>query len=415
MFSDQNSHSEPEDNLLNRPLADYYLILISAILLLGLGVMMVLSASSPYAGGNPEIRSPYAFAIRQTIFLAAGGVVGWVISRIQPKSLARFGRLAITLAALLLLTIALLALSSSSAAIGDRGNTNWLGISKQLAIQPSEFAKLALVLWASATFAERVRKLDRPEKLIIPFVPVSAILIGLVLAGKDLGTAMILGLIVLSLLWFVGTPMRILAGLAAVAGVVVGLLAMTSANRLTRIKVWLDPASDPDIAAQPISSMYALASGGWWGVGLGAGKQKWGGLRNGAHTDFIFSVIGEELGFVGVLVVLILFAILGFAGLRVALRSDHPLSRTLAAGITSWFIFQATINIMVVLNLLPVLGIPLPFISYGGSSLVANLMGLGMLLSCARNEPEARRVLAARRSRNKIPKQLKLKSARTGR
>ncbi|PID97936.1 MAG: cell division protein FtsW, partial [Actinomycetales bacterium] len=325
MFSDQNSHGEPEDNLLNRPLADYYLVLISAVLLLGLGVMMVLSASSPYAGGNPEIRSPYTFAIRQTIFLAAGGVVGWIISRLQPKVLARFGRLAITFAALLLLAVALLAVFSSSAAIGTRGNTNWLGISKQLAIQPSEFAKLALVLWASATFSERVRKLDQPEKLIIPFVPVSAILIGLVLAGKDLGTAMILGLIVLSLLWFVGTPMRILAGLGAVAGVVAGLLAMTSANRLTRIKVWLDPASDPDIAAQPIASMYALASGGWWGVGLGAGKQKWGGLRNGAHTDFIFSVIGEELGLVGVLVVLTLFAILGFAGLRVALRSDHPL------------------------------------------------------------------------------------------
>lgn len=387
--------AQPEAGLLTKPLIDYYLVLISAGLLAALGVMMVLSSSTPYAGGNPNISSPYEFAIRQVIFLAAGIPMAFLFSRLRLDILAKLGWVGWGLAVLLLGAVAL----TTSRSIGERGNTNWLSINSQLAIQPSEFAKLALVVWAAAIMAAKVRKLDQPKHLIVPFIPGAALIITLVLAGRDLGTAMVMALIVVALLWFVGTPMRIMGILTGLGMVVIGGLALGNANRLSRIMVWLNPASDPDRASQPVSALYAMASGGWWGVGLGAGKQKWGGLKDGAHTDFIFAVIGEELGLVGVLLVLGLFSVIGLIGLRIALRSDEPFSRILAAGLSAWFVVQAGINILVVLNLLPVLGIPLPFMSYGGSALVANLIALGVLLACARNEPEARKALRAARKK----------------
>lgn len=394
-----------EDARHGKPLTDYYLVGISAILLCSLGIIMVLSASSAYAGS--KLNSPYEFAIRQAIFLVAGIILALVFARMRPEHLAKLAWPGWALATILLVVVAI-----SSRSIGERGNTNWLSINNQLAIQPSEFTKLAIVVWAAAIFAARVKKLDQPKNLVWPFVPFAVVLMALVLAGRDLGTAMIMGLIVLAILWFIGTPMRILGTLSAVIAVLVGVLVAANANRMTRILVWLNPSTNTDIASQPTAALYALASGGFWGVGLGAGRQKWGGLADGAHTDFIFAVIGEELGLIGVLCVLALFGMLGFAGLRIALRSDHPFTRILAAGLSAWFIFQSMINILVVLNVLPVLGIPLPFISYGGSALVANLIGLGMLLACARNEPEARQALAARRTKRK-PRVMSLAQSRS--
>lgn len=402
-----NTAVKRDESLFAKPMADYYLIALSAALLVAIGMMMVLSASSPYAGSR--IGNPYAFAVRQAIFLVAGLPVAWWVSRRTPEFLAKIGWLGWGLAVVLLGLVAI-----GGRSVGERGNTNWLLINSQLAIQPSEFAKLALVVWSAAIFSAKIRYIDQPKHLALPFVPFAAVIIGLVLAGKDLGTAMIMGLIVLAVLWFIGTPMRILGVIATAAAVLVGVLALGNLNRLTRILAWLNPASDPDVAAQPVSAMYALASGGWWGVGLGYGKQKWGGMMDGAHTDFIFAVIGEELGLVGVLLVLALFATIGLVGLRIAMRSDHPFTRILAAGLSAWFVFQAMINILVVLNLLPVLGIPLPFISYGGSALVANLIGLGMLLACARNEPDARKALASAKKREK-PRVTKLVDAAVGR
>lgn len=377
-------------NVATRPLIDYYLVLISSALLVSLGLIMVLSASSAYAASMHG--QPYVFFIRQGIFLLAGLALAVLFSRLRPNVIMKLGWPAWALASVLLLLVVILPNS-----IGERGNTNWLAINSQLAIQPSEFTKLAVVVWAAAVFAGRVKKIDQPKYLVWPFVPFVAVLIALVLAGKDLGTAMVLGLIVMSVLWFIGTPMRILATLGLGTAALVGLLVVANPNRMSRIMVWLNPSSNPDVAAQPMAALYALASGGWWGVGLGGSRQKWGGLQDGAHTDFIFAVIGEELGLFGVVSVLLLFGTLGFVGLRIAIRSDEPFTRILAAGLAAWLSIQAIINILVVLNILPVLGIPLPFMSYGGSALVANLIGLGMLLSCARNEPEARKALAAKK------------------
>jgi cell division protein FtsW len=170
---------------------------------------------------------------------------------------------------------------------------------------------------------------------------------------------------------------------------------------MRRLAAYLDPTADLNGANdQANAGMFAIASGGWWGVGLGASRQKWGSLPE-AHTDFIFAVLGEEFGLFGSLVVLALFGILGYAGVRIATRSDDPFARYAAGGVTIWFMFQALINLSVVLRLLPIAGVPLPLVSYGGSALIANLLGVGVLLSCARREPAARKLLAKKSARPK--------------
>ena len=222
-------------------------------------------------------------------------------------------------------------------------------------------------------------------------------MLALILAGRDLGTGLIFGAMIFSLLFFVGTSLRILVpSLLAAIGVVL-VLVLGSENRMARFMAFFDPQANPDLASQPLSALYALASGGWWGLGLGAGKQKWGGLKDGAHTDFVFAVLGEELGLFGVLLVIGLFALLMRSGFQVALKSDQLFNRIAASGVTAWFLLQAIVNIMVVMNLLPVLGVPLPFISSGGSALMANLLAVAVLLACARDTPDARAYLENRR------------------
>jgi cell division protein FtsW len=202
-------------------------------------------------------------------------------------------------------------------------------------------------------------------------------------------------------LWMVGAPLRIFAVLAAVGAGGMATLILSSETRMSRFAAFLNPTSNLEgINHQATMGMWAIASGGWWGVGLGASRQKWGALPV-AHSDFIFAIIGEELGLFGSLMVLAMFLVLAYAGIRVALRSDDDFSRYAAAGITAWFMVQALVNLGCVLRLLPIAGVPLPLVSYGGSALLANLAGVGVLLACARNEPGARQVLAARAGKRK--------------
>jgi cell division protein FtsW len=262
-----------------------------------------------------------------------------------------------------------------------------------LQLQPSEFAKLAMIVWAADVLARKDKLLDQPKHLLVPFLPVTGLLIMLVVFQGDAGTAVVMAGIVAGVLWIVGAPMRIFASIGIVGLLGVVFLFVTSPNRMTRLFAFLNPTADQSGAnLQSTVAMQGIASGGWWGVGLGASRQKWGSLPE-AHTDFIFAVIGEELGLFGSLAVLGLFLVLGFAGLRIASRSDDKFSRYLAAGITSWFMVQALINLGVVLRLLPIAGVPLPLLSYGGSALMSNLIAVGVLITCARNEPAARKAL----------------------
>jgi len=221
----------------------------------------------------------------------------------------------------------------------------------------------------------------------------------------------VVGIIIVALLFLIGTSYKILlpGAIIAVGGIL--LLVIGSPNRMARMRVFWDPTSDTDLSSQPMAAVYALASGGWWGLGLGASRQKWGGLKDAAHTDFIFAVIGEELGLFGVLVVIAMFAILARAGFSIALRSDKIFNRILSSGITAWLLVQGLINIMVVMHLLPVLGIPLPFVSSGGSALLANLLAVGVLLACARDTPQARAHLQARKQTMTKPRMTSILAA----
>lgn len=377
---------------LRQPLTNYYLILVSASLLVAMGIMMVQSSSSVYAQVNMD--DPYYFIKRQLFFLVIGVVAVVVMARLPLRLIRLLGWAGILLAYMLLLATFVPGLG-----VTINGNQNWvqLGI-PLLRFQPSEFAKLAIVVWGADVLTRKDKLLGQTRHLLIPFVPVSLGLIGMVVLQHDLGTAMVMGAMVLGVLFIVGAPFRVLGGmLGAVAIVGVGLV-LTSGNRMARIFGFLNPDTDVlGVNQQPIRGAFALASGGWWGLGLGASRQKWGMLAE-SQTDFIFAVIGEELGLMGTMVVIGLFAVLGYAGFRVALRSDSRFARLASAGVTGWFTIQALVNIAVVLRLLPVFGVPLPFISYGGSALLANLAALGVLLNCALNEPAARTLLAQRRA-----------------
>jgi cell division protein FtsW len=228
-------------------------------------------------------------------------------------------------------------------------------------------------------------------------VPGTLVVVGLVLWQRDLGTALVLLAILLAMLWVVGAPGRLFALALSIAGVVAFYLATTSPERRERLLSFTDPFQDFLGAGwQPAHGLYALSSGGWFGEGIGASRQKWGDLPE-AHTDFIFAVLGEELGLVGTMLVVALFCTIAFAATRVAVATDDPFVRYASFGIIVWLLGQMMINVGMVLALLPVIGIPLPLVSYGGSALLPSLIALGLLIGFARREPEAAQALAARR------------------
>jgi cell division protein FtsW len=225
--------------------------------------------------------------------------------------------------------------------------------------------------------------------------PAGGLLLLLVLAGGDLGTGLVLLAIIAGMLFVAGVPARMFLIAGASAAALAASMALTSANRMGRIHTWLVGCTDPTVCFQTIHGQYALADGGWWGVGLGASREKWSWLP-AAHNDFIFAIIGEELGLPGTLVIIGLFGLLAFACYRLVLRSDDFFTRVATAGVMVWILAQAVINIGGVIGLLPVIGVPLPLVSSGGSALMATLFALGMLLSFARNERGCRAALAAR-------------------
>ena len=264
-------------------------------------------------------------------------------------------------------------------------------------IQPAEIAKLALILWAAHVYARKDRRLGDLHQVMMPVVPGLLAATFLVVIGHDLGTALVLFAILLGMLWVVGAPARFFVFCISLVSVVAIFLASTSSERLQRITNFADPFKDfHDTGWQPAHGLFALSTGGWFGQGIGASQQKWGDLPE-AHTDFIFAVLGEELGLVGTLLVIALFLSIAYAALRVARETADPFVRYATFGIVVWLMGQMMINIGMVLALLPVIGIPLPLVSYGGSSLVPTLVALGLVIGFARREPEAARALALRR------------------
>lgn len=373
--------------MLDKPLASFHLVLGSAGMLVALGLMMVLSSSSVYA--MEYYGGAYYFVKRQAVFLGVGLIGAYVVTRLSRSLLRAVGWISLFVSA------AMVILTYTPLGKDINGNRNWLQLGTPLLqFQPSEFLKLAMIIWAADVLARKDKLLDQPKHLLIPFLPVTGLMILLVVFQGDAGTAVVMAGIVAGVLFIVGAPMRIFAAIGGLGVVGVVGLFITSPNRMARLAAFLNPTADTaGTNLQSTVAMRGIASGGWWGVGLGASREKWGSLPE-AHTDYIFAVIGEELGLFGSLAVLGLFLVLGYAGLRIALRSDDKFHRYLAAGVTSWFMVQTLINLGVVLRLLPVAGVPLPLMSYGGSALMANVIAVGCLIACARNEPAARRVLS---------------------
>ncbi len=373
---------------LDRPLTAYYLLLGASALLLTIGLIMVLSASSVYS--YEKNGSSYAVVERQLLWVLIGIPCAWIASRLPHSFLRRFAWLA------LIVSIALLALTQLGLGRTVNGNTNWLGVGP-FVVQPAEIAKLSIVLWAAHVYALKEKRLASLHEVFVPVVPGLLLVVGLVVLGHDLGTALVLMAILLAMLWVVGAPGRLFAVSLTVIGVVAIWLASTSPERRERLTNFADPFKDFHNAGwQPAHGLYALSHGGVFGQGIGASQQKWGNLPE-AHTDFIFAVLGEELGLVGTLLVIALFLTIAYAALRVAAHTQDAFVRYTTFGIVVWLLGQMIINVGMVLALLPVIGIPLPLVSYGGSALVPSLVALGLLIGFARREPEAARALAQRR------------------
>jgi len=375
---------------LDRPLTSYYLLLGASALLLTIGLIMVLSASSVYSYKVNDGDS-YAVVRRQLSWVVIGLPLAWIASRLPHRWIRRLAYPGFSISLVLLLLTA-------KFGVERNGNQNWLGVGP-LVIQPSEIAKLALVVWAAHIYANKERRLYNTNEIIVPVVPGMVLATGLVVLGNDLGTALVLIALLLGLLWVVGAPRRFFAIMFSVVAVGLLVLVGTNAERLGRVTNFVDPFNDyNDAGWQPAHGLYALSTGGLFGQGIGASQQKWGDLP-AAHTDFIFAVLGEELGLAGTLLVIGLFLTIAFAALRVARRTADPFVRYASFGIVVWLVGQMIINVGMVLALLPVIGIPLPLISYGGSALLPSLMALGLLVGFARREPEAALALAQRRKR----------------
>jgi len=362
--------------LLTSPLSTYHILLGATGLLLALGLVMVLSASS--VESYKVFGSSFVLAQRQLMFAIIGVVLMLVTSRLPVRTIRGLAWPSLGLALVLLLLVLVIGVSVA-------GQRNWISLGGPFRLQPSEFAKLALVIWGADLLARKQALVTDRRHLLVPLLPVSALIIGLVLLGRDLGTVLILLPIVAGLLFAAGAGWGVFATLGAAAVAGVAALSMGTSYRMGRFEAWLNPDADPlGVGWQLTHAHYALALGGWWGEGLGASREKWGSLPE-AHTDFIFAVVGEELGLFGTLVVMGCVMTLMWGGSRIALTAKDEFGRLVAVGVTAWLGFQALIHIGVTVGTLPTKGITLPFVSYGGSSLVVSLVGVGLLLAVARD------------------------------
>jgi len=358
---------------------DYILLFAVAVLLI-VGVDMVYSASFVIAHNNPEYGSDTYFLVRQLIWVAIGLVAMLVFARVDYH---RWRRLSVPV--MLIILVLLVAVLLTRLGHSAYGAQRWLSLGPLPPIQPSEFAKMALLLYLADWLSRRGERLKDLSYGTIPFAAMLGTVAGLVLLQPDLGSAFVIALSGVCLFFLAGADIRhFFAGMILGVGALV--LAITSIGyRSDRIAAFLDPQQDPlGLGWHIIQSQIALGSGGIFGLGLGASRQKFYYLP-GAHTDAIFAVIGEELGLMGTLFVLGLIALLAYRGFRITLSAPDLFGSLLAAGITFWIVFQALINIAVVTATLPFTGIPLPFVSSGGSSMVVSLGAIGLLLNVSKH------------------------------
>jgi cell division protein FtsW len=361
----------------------FFLLLGTTIFLVAFGLVMVLSSSSIEDGASKSHDFFSSFS-RQGLYALIGVPLLLIASRMTIGFWKKWAWPAVVGTSVLQLLVFVPGIGYAF-----QGNSNWIRIGSFTA-QPSELVKLALILWVSWILARKRNLLDDWKHVFLPIAPVAGVAIGLVLLGKDLGTALIMGMIVLGCLFYSGVRLRIIGVALVVCGLIALVFTQVGSSRASRIGAFLsgctNAADYKRDCWQSVHAWWGIASGGVFGSGLGESKVKWSWLPD-ADTDFIFAIIGDELGFIGAVLVLALFVVLTIAFVRIIRTSTDPFAKIVTSGVMIWLIGQAFVNIAVVLGLLPVLGVPLPLISAGGSSLIASLVGIGVVLSFARHQP----------------------------
>jgi cell division protein FtsW len=373
---------------------EFHLLVLVTLGLVAFGLVMVYSASS--ARGLLAADDPAYYLKRQAVYAFVGVILLAVLARVDFRSLRKLGGPLLVTSIVLL--VAVLAVGTTV-----NGARRWLPVGS-FGFQPSELAKLALAVWLAAFLVRRASPRTLGE-LVRPIGLVLALLVALLLAEPDLGTSIALVVMVAAMLVVAGTPLPVLAGAGSIGLAVLAVVIWLEPYRRTRFLSFLDPWSDPQGAGfQTVQAMIALGSGGIFGVGLGESIQKIYYLPE-ASTDMIFAVVGEELGLVGAAAVIAAFVAFGYAGFNVALRCKDPFGKRLAAGLTALVCGQAAVNLCAVMGIAPLTGIPLPFVSYGGSSLIVALASVGILLNIAQNHgAQARAEVPDRGRRNSRPR-----------
>lgn len=357
--------------------SNLFLGIFSLVVILNLiGLLMVLSASA--VNSYYEYGSAWYQFQRQFLWLLFGSVALLVTMRIDYHWWRERSRHLLVGAVVLLVLVLIPGLG-----VNVNGSSRWLGFGA-VRIQPSEFAKLAVVLFVADLLARRADRIDDTRLSIRPVVAVFGLVAALFMLQPNLGTTIILGVIVFVILFVSGVPLRPLAKVVGVGACLATIAAIVEPYRLRRLMAFRDPWADPlNTGYQTIQSQVSIASGGLTGVGLGEGRAKWGFLPF-PHTDFIFAIISEELGLLGAFTVVALFVALGVLGVRTALRAPDRFGVLVATGVTTWILVQAFVNIGAVVGALPITGVPLPFVSFGGSSLLVLMAASGLLLNIAR-------------------------------
>lgn len=350
---------------------DFALLAFVVVVLNLFGLLMVFSASS--------VNSLSVFA-KQAFYLTLGGLAVWIFGRIDYHRVRRYVMAGVAGAFGLMVLVLV-----PGFGVSVNGSARWLGWG-MFRIQPSEFAKLAVILYAADLLARREDRVGDWKESLRPVMFVFGVFAALLMAQPNLGTTIILGAVVLTMLFVAGVPGRPLAITSGLMVAGAAAFAFLEPYRMRRLMAFTDPWEDPlNRGFQTIQSQVGIANGGVFGVGLGQGRAKWGFLPE-AHTDFIFAIVSEELGLLGASVVVALFVVFAYAGVRTVLRTSDRFGMLVATGITTWILVQAIINIGAVVGVMPITGVPLPFVSAGGSSLVVTMIAYGMLLNIARQE-----------------------------
>jgi cell division protein FtsW len=351
-------------------------VIILVALLNIIGLAMVLSVSSVTA--TIEGNDTWYYFVRQSLWIALGTVALVVLRSIDYHIWRRFIPLAlvVTFAMLIVVLVPGIGLEAN-------GARSWLGVGP-LTMQPAELFKLTMLLYIADLMARRSHLLDSPRKTLAPVLVVFGAGGVLLMLQPDLGSAIVAGGITVAVLFAGGVRLGPLAGVAAGGFALATALAIVAPYRRARVMAFIDPWASPDsIGYQNIQSLVGIASGGMTGVGIGEGRVKWGYLPE-AHTDFIFAVLAEEMGLVGALLVVSLFVLIAVMGIRIALRAPDRFGTLVAIGVVVWLVTQAIVNIGAVVGVLPITGIPLPFVSFGGTSLVVGMAAVGLLLQIGR-------------------------------